>query len=280
MLGSPPEADDAVQEAWLRLSRAETRDVENLRRLVDHGGRPRLPGHVALAPVPARGVALPRRRRRRLRAPGTGPSPTASCGSPIRSGSRCWWCWRPSPPPSGSPSCCTICSTSPSTRSRPSSSDLRPPPASSPAAPAAASRAAPAVTEADRTRQRQVVDAFLAAARGGDFEALLAALDPEVVLRADPRRRRDRRRPRRPDRGARCCARARGARRRWPMPSRDGPAARGPPWSTACRGRRGPRAATRRAVFSFTVRRRQDRRHRHHRGPRPHPRARGGPPRC
>jgi RNA polymerase sigma-70 factor (ECF subfamily) len=39
--------------------------------------------------------------------------------------------------------------------------------------------------EADLTRQRKVVEAFLAAARGGDFEALLAVLDPEVVVRAD-----------------------------------------------------------------------------------------------
>ncbi|MGW6917233.1 sigma-70 family RNA polymerase sigma factor [Kitasatospora sp. NPDC054939] len=39
--------------------------------------------------------------------------------------------------------------------------------------------------EADRSRRRQVVDAFLAAARGGDFDALLALLDPEVVLHAD-----------------------------------------------------------------------------------------------
>src|SRR5712692_5689862 len=39
--------------------------------------------------------------------------------------------------------------------------------------------------EADRTRQREVVDAFLAASRGGDFDALLALLDPGVVLRAD-----------------------------------------------------------------------------------------------
>ena len=38
-------------------------------------------------------------------------------------------------------------------------------------------------------RQRTVVDAFLAAARGGDFEALVAVLDPDVVLRADSRRR-------------------------------------------------------------------------------------------
>jgi RNA polymerase sigma-70 factor (ECF subfamily) len=38
----------------------------------------------------------------------------------------------------------------------------------------------------DHTRQRRVVDAFLAASRGGDFEALVALLDPEVTLRADP----------------------------------------------------------------------------------------------
>jgi RNA polymerase sigma-70 factor, ECF subfamily len=34
-------------------------------------------------------------------------------------------------------------------------------------------------------RQREVVDAFLAATRGGNFDALLAVLDPDVVLRAD-----------------------------------------------------------------------------------------------
>ena len=38
---------------------------------------------------------------------------------------------------------------------------------------------------ATSNRQREVVDAFLAAARGGDFSALLAVLDPDVVLRAD-----------------------------------------------------------------------------------------------
>lgn len=37
----------------------------------------------------------------------------------------------------------------------------------------------------DPTRQREVVDAFLAASRGGDFEALVAVLHPDVVLRAD-----------------------------------------------------------------------------------------------
>ncbi|MEV8592623.1 sigma-70 family RNA polymerase sigma factor [Streptomyces sp. NPDC052012] len=40
-------------------------------------------------------------------------------------------------------------------------------------------------SEPDVGRQRQVLDAFMAAARGGDFEALVAVLHPDVVLRAD-----------------------------------------------------------------------------------------------
>jgi hypothetical protein len=42
-----------------------------------------------------------------------------------------------------------------------------------------------AVSDADISGQRAVVDAFLAAARAGDFDALLAVLDPDVVIRAD-----------------------------------------------------------------------------------------------
>jgi RNA polymerase sigma-70 factor, ECF subfamily len=42
------------------------------------------------------------------------------------------------------------------------------------------------VAQPDLPRQRAVVDAFLAASRGGDFDALLALLDPDVVVRADP----------------------------------------------------------------------------------------------
>jgi RNA polymerase sigma-70 factor (ECF subfamily) len=45
-------------------------------------------------------------------------------------------------------------------------------------------RGAPA-PDADLSRQRAVVDAFLAAARRGDFDALVALLDPEVVFRVD-----------------------------------------------------------------------------------------------
>jgi RNA polymerase sigma-70 factor (ECF subfamily) len=43
----------------------------------------------------------------------------------------------------------------------------------------------PVVPDADLTRRRRIVEAFLAASRGGDFEGLLAVLDPDVVFRAD-----------------------------------------------------------------------------------------------
>jgi RNA polymerase sigma factor (sigma-70 family) len=46
-------------------------------------------------------------------------------------------------------------------------------------------RGATPVSEPDRRRQREVVDAFLAASRAGDFEALLEVLDPDVVFRID-----------------------------------------------------------------------------------------------
>jgi ketosteroid isomerase-like protein len=46
-------------------------------------------------------------------------------------------------------------------------------------------RGAAPVPDPDLAVQREVVDAFLAAARAGDFDALVATLDPEVVLRVD-----------------------------------------------------------------------------------------------
>jgi RNA polymerase sigma-70 factor (ECF subfamily) len=42
-----------------------------------------------------------------------------------------------------------------------------------------------AIPDPDLDRQREVVEAFLAAAREGDFEALAAVLDPDIVLRQD-----------------------------------------------------------------------------------------------
>lgn len=46
-------------------------------------------------------------------------------------------------------------------------------------------RGTPPELQADLVRQRSVVEAFISAARGGDLKALLAVLDPEVVYRAD-----------------------------------------------------------------------------------------------
>ena len=42
-----------------------------------------------------------------------------------------------------------------------------------------------ALPDSDFARQRRVVDAFIGAAQGGDFETLLGVLDPDVLLRAD-----------------------------------------------------------------------------------------------
>lgn len=41
------------------------------------------------------------------------------------------------------------------------------------------------VPDTDPTRQREIVEAFVAASRGGRFDDLLALLDPDIVLRAD-----------------------------------------------------------------------------------------------
>src|SRR5439155_765100 len=46
----------------------------------------------------------------------------------------------------------------------------------------------PTTPDADLPRQRQIVEAFLSASRGGDFDALVAVLDPDVVLHPDTRR--------------------------------------------------------------------------------------------
>ncbi len=187
MLGSSAEADDAVQEAWLRLSRVDAGEVRNL------GGW--------LTTVVSR-VCLDRLRSRTARRedtldghvpdpvviPDTGADPEHARPSwPTRWGWRCWSCWTPCRPPSGWPSCCTTCSPCPSTRSRRWSTARPRPPASSPAAPGAGSRARrpPGPARVDPARRRRVVDAFFAAARDGDFDALVAVLDPDVVLRSD-----------------------------------------------------------------------------------------------
>ena len=94
-------------------------------------------------------------------------------------------------------------------------------------------------------RQRKVVAAFLAAARAGDFDALLAVLDPDVVL---PRRRRAR--PARPAAGGRRAGGGARAADRAPRASRR---SRGRRWSTAPRGSVLGPAERPAAVVGFTV---------------------------
>src|SRR6267154_2668772 len=75
MLGSLSEADDAVQETWLRLSRSDTSGCREPRWLADHRRGQGVPGHAAIACIPAGGAprrpaARARRQRRNERRPG------------------------------------------------------------------------------------------------------------------------------------------------------------------------------------------------------------------
>ena len=202
MLGSVSEADDAVQEAWLRMNRADTTDVRNL------GGW--------LTTVVSR-VCLDQLRSRKARAeePLDVHIPTPILGrydALDASGTR------GTPGSTGSAG-----STDPEQQALLADSvglallvvletlspaerlafvlhdmfavpfdDIAPIVDRSPdAAKMLASRArrriqgSAAVPDADRRRQREVVDAFLAASQAGDFAGLLAVLDPDVVLRVD-----------------------------------------------------------------------------------------------
>jgi RNA polymerase sigma factor (sigma-70 family) len=184
MLGSISEADDALQEAWLRLSRSDTSTIENL------GGW--------LTTVVAR-VCLDMLRSRRSRREGplgvhvpqpivsrqdgTDPEREALLADSV-----------------GLALLVVLETLSPAERLAFVLHDMfgvpfeeiapivgRSPPAARQLASRARRRvrgAAPS-PDADLARQREVVDAFLAAARGGDFEALVAVLDPDVVLRSD-----------------------------------------------------------------------------------------------
>jgi ketosteroid isomerase-like protein len=181
MLGSAGEADDAVQEAWLRISRTHTSDVDNLA-----GWLTTVVARVCLNMLRSRDTRReePWDARQAQPAEGARPTPSIRRCSPIRSGWRCWWCSTRWPRPNGWRSCCTTCSPCRSRRSPRASSGLRPRPGSSPAARRRV-RGAQAAPDADGARRREIVAAFLAASRDGDFDALLALLDPDVVLRTD-----------------------------------------------------------------------------------------------
>src|SRR5881397_2080896 len=184
MLGSVSEADDAVQQAWLRLSRADTSGVENL------GGW--------LTTVVARvSLDMLRSRESRREEPMDVhvPEPIAkSGGNPEQEVLMA--------DSVGLALLVVLDTLAPAERLAFVLHDIFAVPfeeiaqiveRSPAAARQLASRArrrvqgADAVRDPDLTRQREVVDAFLAAARGGDFNALLAVLDPDIVLRTEGR---------------------------------------------------------------------------------------------
>jgi RNA polymerase sigma factor (sigma-70 family) len=184
MLGSLNEADDAVQEAWLRLSRAGTDGVENL------GGW--------LTTVVARVCLDMLRSRKSQREEPLGPhlpEPIASREDVIDPEHEALLA------DSVGPALLVVLNTlAPAERIAFVLHDMFAVPfdeiapivgRSPSAARQLASRARrrvqgeALVPDADLSYRRKVVDAFLAASRGGDFDALLAVLDPDVVLRAD-----------------------------------------------------------------------------------------------
>src|SRR5919108_104700 len=186
MLGSLAEADDAVQEAWIRLSRTDTSDVDNLRAW--------------LTTVVARiCLNMLRSRKTRREAPlethlpdpivspqdGLDPEQEALLGDSV-----------------GLALQVVLDSLAPAERVAFVLHDVfalpfdeiapivgRSPTAARQLASRARRRVQGSATplEADRARQRQVVDAFLAAARDGDLDALVAVLDPDVVARSHGR---------------------------------------------------------------------------------------------
>ena len=184
MLGSHTEADDAVQESWLRLSRSDTSGVENL------GGW--------LTTVVAR-VCLDMLRSRESRREESldeqVPDPIVSRKDGIDPEYEVLLA-----DSVGLALLVVLDTLNPQERLAFVLHDLfavpfdeiapivgRSPTATRQLASRARRRVQGAATDSDvdLTPQREVVDAFLAASRNGDFNALLAVLDPDVVLRAD-----------------------------------------------------------------------------------------------
>jgi RNA polymerase sigma-70 factor, ECF subfamily len=183
MLGSLSEADDAVQEAWLRLGRSEAGEIENL-----DGWLTTVVARVCLNMLRARDA----RRERPLDphvpepiltgAEGVDPELEAILADSV-----------------GLAMLVVLETLSPPERLVFVLHDMfgvtfdeiarivgRSPGAARQLASRARRRVrGTPVPDADLARQRAVVDAFLAATRDGDFEALMAVLDPDVVRRAD-----------------------------------------------------------------------------------------------
>ena len=190
MLGSHGDAEDAVQEAWLRVSRADGGQVEN-----PAGWLTTVMARVCLN-------MLASRRARREELTGALPPEPAELHASLRPASQA------GPEDEalladsvGAALMVVLDTLTPAERLALVLHDVFGVPfgevsaiidCSPAAARQLASRArrrvqgAAAASDAARSRKREMVAAFLAAARGGDFGALLALLDPDAVLVADP----------------------------------------------------------------------------------------------
>jgi RNA polymerase sigma-70 factor (ECF subfamily) len=184
MLGSLSEADDAMQEAWLRLSRSDTSGVENL-----GGWFTTIVARVSLNMLRSRKAKREQSLETRLPDPvistdaGVDPEHEALITDSV-----------------GLALLVVLETLAPAERLAFVLHDMfgvsfdeiasitdRSPAAARQLASRARRRVrgqAP-VPDADLARQRSVVDAFFAASREGDFEALVAVLDPDIVLRED-----------------------------------------------------------------------------------------------
>jgi RNA polymerase sigma factor (sigma-70 family) len=182
MLGSMDEADDAVQEAWLRLARSDTTAVVNLR-----GWLTTVVSRISLDFLRSRKS----RREESLDAHVPDPVVTAYDSDPETAAEQA--------DEVTLALLVVLDALSPRERMAFVLHDMFGVPfeqigeivdSSAAAATQLASRARRRVRDArpavvDHSTQRQVLDAFTAAARRGDFEALLTVLDPDVTLRAD-----------------------------------------------------------------------------------------------
>ena len=183
MLGSLSEADDAVQEAWLRLDRTDAREVQNL-----DGWLTTVVARICLDMLRAR------KSRREEPMVAHMPDPIVARDDPAETTLLA--------DSIGLALLVVLETLAPAERLAFVLHDLfgmsfeeiapiveRTPAAARQLASRARRRvqAAPQAPERDLARQRQVVDAFLAASRAGDLNALLAVLDPDVVLRSEHR---------------------------------------------------------------------------------------------
>ncbi len=183
MLGSLSEADDAVQEAWLRVSGADARDVQNLpgwlttlvarvclNMLRARNSRPEQPSGVHVPdPVVSRLDEVPEQQALLADSVGLALLVVLDTMAPAERLAFVLHDMFSVP----FDEIAAIVGNSPTAARQLASRARR-----------RVQKAAPA-PDADLARQKIVVDAFFAASRDGDFAALLAILDPEVVLRAD-----------------------------------------------------------------------------------------------